>query len=246
MACKTGKCGKKSRENQVQRATSQIAAVDFTALTATQSVVRVGNKNVSIQKPLVKIKPPMGYDINIIVNGHKHLVQGTSPTLIIKAIIDVYALNNIEVAENTAWLNANIYWLSQLSIKHGYTTVEELRAIASVGKATPVILDDPTPADWGASAWKFVGAFISQGDVTTEQFLDILEILEDMLNDKFIGCEECAEHFTESLMLLRDREIKAVDMASWMFNTMNEIRMSLNKPLLTWEQAVRIHRWENL
>ncbi len=245
MACKT--CGNKSKTARATNpATSQIAAVDFSVLTANQAVIRVGNKNVSIMTPLLKIKPPTGYDVKVIVNGHTHLVKGTSPPAIVQAIIDLYALNGVEIDDKSTWLNANIYWLRQLSIKHGYTTVEELQAISTTGKATPVILDDPTPADWGASAWKFLGAFISQGDATTEQFLDILEILENMLNDKFIGCEECAEHFEESLMLLRDREIKAVDMASWMFNTMNEIRMSLNKPLLTWEQVVRIHRWENL
>lgn len=153
MACKSGNCGSKS--SGVKPTASSVTvvntnAVDFTERTTSRAVVRTANKNYSILSPLVKIKPPTGYGVNVLVNGHRHEVSGKDARSVVNSIIQLYADNQITISERTAWYNANIYWLSQLSVKHGYTTVEELLALSpdvdkSLFAKPKEVLEDPTP-----------------------------------------------------------------------------------------------------
>jgi len=224
--CKS--CKKKKSPVNIAANISPIAAVDFSLVSAKTATVRVGNKNLSIMSPLLKIKPPRGYGINLIVKGHKRTITDTSPARIVQSIIELYALNGIELEPKSVWLNANIYWLKQLSIRHGFTTVEELEAISTTEVAKEIVLDDPSPADWGASAWRTLGAYLSQSEVSKEGFISVLEILGEMLTDPFIGCEECADHFDEARISLNTEDLTQLKMAQWMFATMNEIRTSLS------------------
>lgn len=251
MACKTCNANKTSIKGTSSNMTLVNAvSTDFTVLTTERSTVTSGNKNYSITTPLVKIKPPMGYSINVLVNGHKHIVEGNTPQSVVQGIIDLYATNGIEVSERTAWLNANIYWLKQLSLKHGYVSVESLMTLTVTQEVADVVLEDPSPADWGGSAWSFLGAYIASVGFISERFFEMLVILEDMLLDKFIGCDECAEHFKEKAQQLATdvwpNEIQPLKAAEWMHKSMNEIRTEQGRTTLTWEQAVAEHRWENL
>ena len=101
-------------------------AVDFTLLTTEHTRVRSANKDYPINLPLIKMKPPKGYGINIIIKGHNHVANANTARQVVVEVIRLYAENDIEISENNAWFNANLYWLKQLSVRHGYTTVENL------------------------------------------------------------------------------------------------------------------------
>lgn len=261
MACKS--CGKGTKVQGVQTAVvEKLPSVDFTTLTTKRASVRVRKKNYSLLGPLIKIKPPTGYGINLLVGDHKHRVEGTSAKQVVADAIALYKINGIEIDERSAWLNANLYWMGQLSVKHHLTTVEELQALAApttdtvFGKPKIAPLEDPSPEDWGGSAWRFMGAYIAQGEFfTTHTLNQIVDILFGMLSDPFIGCEDCKEHFATRVAILDDQldnydddDLGSPQMitAKWMWETMNLIRQTQGRATLTWEAAVKEHRWENL
>jgi len=249
MSCPCYKKSTKSSNGNVQKMIETDPHVDFTLLTTNHINIKSGNKSHPIKMSLIKgrMKPAKGYGINLLIKGHKHRVEGASGRLVVVEVMRLYKENGIEISKLNVWFNANIYWLKQISIKHSYTTVDELMAIVGTPNLSDVKkkikLPDPSPLDWGASAWLFLGAYIAQKDgFDFDYFETILDIFQEMLEDDFIGCEDCAIHFLH----LKKSAKTQLEAAEFMFNTMNAINKLNDKPTLTWEQAVKRHRWENL
>ena len=244
MAC--SKCGNKNKlTTDEQRSMIVSPAVDFTLLTTKSARFRSGNKNFPITLPLIKIRPPAGYSINVLIKSHKHVAKGQTARQVVLDAIRLYEENGVKISERTAWFNANIHWLKQVNVKHGYTTVEELMMLAEKSSAfnKPKKLEDPSPENWGGAAWSFLGAYIAQSDnFSLSGFDKILAVFSAMLKDNFIGCPECAEHFAVVVEPITNQK----EAAEWMFNTMNKIRTDQKRPTLSWKGAVKTHRWENL
>ena len=129
MACSSCSKRKKSAlDPQQSIATSPV--VDFTILSTTKTRIRSGNKDFPITLPLIKLRPPSGYAINILVKGHKHTAQGQTARQVVVDAVRLYEENGVEMTELNAWFNANIHWLKQLNVRHGYTTVGDLMLLA--------------------------------------------------------------------------------------------------------------------
>ena len=252
MACNSKKCReRRAAANSARGAVSAtvVNAQDFTKRSPKAPRIRGSNGQFyALSTELTRLKPSNGWDLSVEVQGHTHTITASRPAEIVSQIVEVYHINGIEISELDVWYNCNIIWLGRVSAKHAWTTVEDLISFSKQNSVFTRELkrEDPSPETWGGSAWRFLGAFIAQSsriDVTV--FWEIITTLHGMLNDDFIGCEECAEHFKTRIKELPERPTN-YRAARWMFETMNLIREQQGRPQITWEQAVATHRWENL
>lgn len=222
--------------------------VDFTARTTNVTRIRLSTGQMqTIKHPLLKMKPPVGWGMTVMVAGHEHKVDGKTPHKVIDAVMSLYAINGIQIEDRDVWLNANIHWLSTMSIKHGLTTVADLLAISSDGEPQEPELDVFPPQSWGGDAWRLVKTYIAADSFDSIEFFSLLNVLRSMLNDEFLGCVECADHFRDALTVIFDTEnVDAITAAHWVHATMNNIREIQERPTVSWEQAVILSRWERL
>lgn len=254
MACPGNKCGSKSTTSPSTESPAE-DFVDFTLRSTDAVRIRSGNGQFySLMIPMIKISPPIGWRLGIKVNGHNHMIEGSSAKEVVSKIRSLYSVNEIELSELNAWYNANMIWVRTVSVKHSYTTIADLRAIQS-GETEKVTFEksDPSPLNWGGAAWTTMGAYLARTTFDLSDFLDLCNILYVMVDDDFIGCEECEDHFAKALVQLDEAVVPEngirftqYDAARWMWSTMNDIRNRQGRPELSWDQAVSVHRWENL
>lgn len=256
MGCPGGNCGsQKAVSGRIVSVSPAVEPVhrDYSeSFTKQTRILSTTRKFYSITTPLVKNAPPQGWGVHVLVKGHKHSVSSSSAKGVVDGVIELYRINDVEVTPEQIWFNANIDWVSRVNIKHAYAQLNDLLALREGAAGTKIAetlskeKEDPSPEEWGGPGWTLLGAYIASETYKRTQFVRLLKIFKDMLNDPFVGCQECADDFKVRFKKVTDDKIGSTRMeaARWMFDTMNEIRKSIGKPKFSWDEAVEKHRWE--
>lgn len=219
---------------------------DFSTYSTAHGTIRAGDgKNYALTMPLVKRRPVGGYALAVKINNISLTAHGRTPHEVVSNVIRIHEENGVEISAKNAWFNANILWIMKSSVKSCYVTLDNLKALNAGSSKNPAKPLDPSPEDWGGSAWRTLGAYIASENFSKTGFKNIVNIFNTMVGDNFIGCEECYEHF-QSQREAASEVSTASQAAKWMHETMNLINKNKGVTEVTWEQAVVKHRWENI
>jgi len=200
--------------------------------------------------------PSGGWSVDFIVNGISIRITGNRPIEVITSLRQHLMLNNVEFDEKTLWLNCNLQWLERSLPQNRLVSVHDLSYVSfqvapkevkeAPKVAAVVVAPRYTPADWGSVAWKWLGLYLAQDVFSITGFKNELVTVLQMLNpttNPSIGCVECFEHFTK---IVEDSEEEIADQQSarvWLVNAHNKVNATLEKPLVTFEQAATQNFW---
>ena len=179
MACRS--CSRRSGARKSSSVTAPDIVNDFTLIGPSQVKIRSGNgQQYSITSPLTKMRPPSGWSLWVMVNGHKHFIEGNSASEVVNGVIQRYATNDIDIDYDAVWFNANRIWVSKMSARHTYATNADLRAIT-------VSLTDPLI--WNSEEWdkikELVQADVYDPDATKTELFRLFALA----SHKVTGCE---------------------------------------------------------
>lgn len=194
--------------------------------------------SVPLKSLLVTMQPPTGWNATFTVKGASYTTKANNPSEIVKDILGIYKLNNVEIAEDTIWANLNLQWLSQSPKKFRKVSLEDFNQVFSGARS---VTPESSPVSWGAKGWGIMQIYLA-GDIYSEDtFNNIMNLVADLLRDPYIGCEECYTDFAEARSTA---DISTRDKARlFVFNLMNSIRRESGRPTFTKEKAYSTNLW---
>ena len=220
---------------------------------ASSSIMTKFGRTQSIMQPLVAPygKPKGGWYVNVKVKGIPHTVNHTSPISVFNEVKSILNANSLTVKDLDLWLNLNIQWYGRLPDKFQLVRHDDLLAVATTSDVKTV--HDPkdrryTPADWGSTAWDFMGRYLAQDVYIWDEFWKLLETVQRMLNNDInpsIGCNDCYIEFTKELSVLKNNPKHTLESArEWLFNSHNAVNKRLNKPQFIFDAAAKRYLWK--
>ena len=183
MGC--SRCSRRSSKKGGSKGLSAPEIVnDFSRIGPTQTRVRSGNgSSYSIMGPLVKMRPPTGWSLWIIVKGHKHFIEGDTAQDVVNKVTERYATNDIVLEPKVVWFNANRLWISQFRNQaHCYSSTKDLDAI------TESLVD---PLIWDEKYWQKAFTLVDSSEYNPDDTLKAIRSLYNLASDKVTGCEVC-------------------------------------------------------
>ena len=98
--------------------------------------------------------------------------------------------------------------------------------------------------EWGHSLWKFIHAICIIDKETPQnnakESRKVIKILKSIKN--IIPCEECKQEWKKHIHTLYTLDIyKPMELFHWSWQFHNKINKKINKPIITYDDALRIH-----
>ena len=196
MGCRS--CSRRSKRKNVDVPPEPTQVTDFSLIGPSQTSIRSGNgQRYSISAPLVKMRPPAGWSLWVLVKGHKHYIERSTAQDMVSAITNLYLTNDVAIDPSVVWFNANRIWVSKLSARHVYATPKDLDAIAELLVEPPVWNSD----NWPDFIFSDVAASYDGDKIKAE-----VDKLIEIANHPVTGCEVCYDDLTETSPDYTDRE----------------------------------------
>ena len=188
MGCRS--CSRRSKRKNVDVPPEPKQVTDFSLIGPSQTSIRSGNgQKYSISAPLVKMRPPAGWSLWVLVKGHKHYIERSTAQDMVSAITNLYLTNDVAIDPSVVWFNANRIWVSKLSARHVYATPKDLEAISEL-LVEPLI--------WSASNWSKALSNANDDGYNEDEIKAEVDKLIDMANHPVTGCEICYDDLTET------------------------------------------------
>ena len=207
----------------------------------------------SLMQPLISGfgKPTGGWYVNILVKDIPHRVSESSAVRVFNRVKKMLHDNGVQARDIDIWFNLNIQWYDRLVDKYALVSKTALLELATTNVSEETTSNPSarryTPKDWGAMAWDFMGIYLAKDVYSWDNFFNVIELIQNMLNkdqNPSIGCNECYIEFTKAVELLRKNHIYTSEEArKWLVDFHNLVNRRLNKPIFTFEAASKKYLW---
>tara|TARA_R110000851_G_scaffold39729_3_gene100700 strand:- start:4335 stop:5009 length:675 start_codon:yes stop_codon:yes gene_type:complete len=195
------------------------------------------------------VTPRGGWRVSFVINKGETIVTGKTPNEVFAKTKRLFNDNKLGLNDIDIWMSLNTQWMTRVSLNDMLVynkTLEHIALPSNIDEATAVYHH---PKEWGHIEWNAMANYlnVAPASYNFEEFISRCETALKLLNPLHaprIGCSDCFREFGGFVSKLRLHPIHNLDSArEWLFNTHNAVNAKIGKPVITYEQAKKLNRW---
>lgn len=195
------------------------------------------------------VSPKGGWKVDFTINKVITTISGKNPSEVFVKSKKLFKDNKFDLTDLDIWMSLNTQWMDR--VREGdmlvhRRTLEHVAQPSGIDE-TPVAYHHPR--EWGQIEWNAMANYLNVAPASYDfvEFIQRCETALKLLNPIHaprIGCSDCFREFSSHVVKLRMSPIHNLDSArEWLFNTHNAINARLGKPVISYEQAKKLNRW---
>ena len=175
---------------------------------------------------------------------HEFLIEANSAEEAVVEVMRYLTLKGCTITREQAQDAVNESYCKRPGLICPMKAVPDPDYVAPAEEADPSL---PVPL-WGQHGWSMLHLFGTNKDSIAfpkEEWLQYINLLKLFIEAPLSGCPECEEHFNLYLTTNNPELVTtAKSAAEWGWRFHNSVNQRLGKPVLTYEQAAKMWKWE--
>lgn len=196
--------------------------------------------------------PENGWGVIFLIDGAPYMSAQGSPEEAMQSIQQELENHGFELNEHSVGLSCNAHWLSAAPEEHHLIHVGELWMAGKEVFFGEIpeghILHRPFrhPQSWGAAYWLHLGHELAMDAWDYNDFRSLVLKLQENLNPEVNpsrGCQRCFQHGMPFFTTYAEEEHSQEESRNWLLEFHNSVNETLDKPILTYQEAEKIYGW---